>query len=93
MIFFPSYSARSASSLGWIPGRRLHASAETGGQRASSNERTQNQSTHVSLATRSASTPTGQYAIAVTCPCTSIPPVAVISCPHTRTQDEVKCRE
>ena len=54
---------------------------------------TQLDSTHVSFATRSASTPTGQYAIDATCPATSIPPVAVISYPHTRTHDDVKCLE
>ena len=39
----------------------------------------QNICTYVSFATRSASTPTGQYPIAVTCPCTSMPPLEVTS--------------
>lgn len=89
MIFLPSYSARKASSFGWIPGRSLSHSHQINTE----HPRCSLSPTHVSFATRSASTPTGQYAIDATCPATSIPPVAVISYPHTRTHDDVKCLE
>jgi hypothetical protein len=46
--------------------------------------------THISLATRSASTPTGQCVTAVTCPSASIPR-GVVSNPQTRMHVEVKC--
>ena len=91
IIFLPSYKTRRASSFGWIPGRSL--SHTHGHQISVRHPRRDLDHTHVSFSTRSASTPTGQYAIDATCPATSIPPVAVISYPHTRTHDDVKCLE